>query len=286
LSEPQQSHSRLNLAQAFNSLGTTVGPWVGAIFILGNVLPPAAINGDIAAEAHALQRPFVAIALGLMVLAAVFWFFRRNEIHAEQKSTTASTRSWKLLKQPRLLFGVISMFVYVGAEVSIGSLLINYLMLPTTLALAAVTAGKAISLYWGGAMLGRFIGSIVLKYVPAGAVLGCCALAAATLASTSAMSSGLFAAATILAVGLCNSIMFPTIFTLAIERSGVDTPRASAIVCVAIVGGAIMPVLTGFVADKAGLSLALLVPAICYLVIAAYGAAARFGWLERNRNQN
>lgn len=281
LSEPQRSHSRLNLAQAFNSLGTAVGPWIGAIFILGNSTLQTNTSGRIA-EAHALQRPFVAIAIGLIVLASIFSFFRNNIIHAERKTAPASS-GWKLLKQPRLSFGVLSMFVYVGAEVSIGSLLINYLMQEKTLMLAAVTAGKLISVYWGGAMIGRFIGSFVLKRVTAGAVLCACAFAAVILATISAISSGLLAAITILAVGLCNSIMFPTIFTLAIERSGSDTPRASAIVCVAIVGGAIVPVLTGFAADKLGLSLALLVPALCYVIIAGYGAAARFDWLERKR---
>ncbi|HEY3698224.1 MAG TPA: sugar MFS transporter [Spongiibacteraceae bacterium] len=277
LSEPQQSHSRLNLAQAFNSLGTAVGPWIGAIFILGN---PTLQTGNRVAEAHALQCPFVAIAIGLIVLAGIFSFFRGNTINAERKTAPASA-GWKLLKQPRLSFGALAMFVYVGAEVSIGSLLINYLMQEKTLMLAAVTAGKLISVYWGGAMIGRFIGSFVLKRVTAGTVLGACACAAAILVSISAISSGMLAATTILAVGLCNSIMFPTIFTLAIEHSGSDTPRASAIVCVAIVGGAIVPVVTGFAADKIGLSLALLVPALCYVIIAGYGAAARFDWLER-----
>ena len=146
-----------------------------------------------------------------------------------------------LLKNPRLAFGMLSIFIYVGAEVSIGSVMANYLMLPHTLGLAAQQAGEMVSLYWGGAMIGRFIGSAALRYVPAGRALTVCAIIACVLAATSALSAGAVAAVTLLAIGLFNSIQFPTIFTLAIEGEEGDTPEASALLCMAIVGGAVIP---------------------------------------------
>lgn len=178
---------------------------------------------------------------------------------------------FSLLKRPRLALGAVSIFVYVGAEVSIGSVLISYLMLDKTLGVVAATAGQLVALYWGGAMVGRFIGSAVMRKVPAGLVLGACAIVAGLLACISAGTVGLIAAVAIIAIGLFNSVMFPTIFTLAIEGLGEDTPQGSGLLCLAIVGGAIIPVVTGLVADRVGLSLALLVPAVCYIWIAIYG---------------
>ncbi len=289
LGAPEKSHSRLTLAQAFNSLGTAIGPFVGSMLILAGGLAqspdPASLSAEALdayrrSEAYAVQLPFLGIAVGLCVLALAFWFLRNSRIAPPPSRPTTSSRS-ALFGTPRLAGGALSIFLYVGAEVSIGSVLINYLMLGKTLALDPASAGKAISLYWGGAMVGRFIGSAVLARVPAGTVLAACAVAAASLASASAMSSGIVAAATILAVGLCNSIMFPTIFTLGIERLGADTPRGSGILCLAIVGGAVIPLITGYVADRAGLGLALLVPAACYLCIALYGVSTRLGLVDR-----
>ncbi len=287
LGAPARAHSRLTFAQAFNSLGTTVGPFVGAFFILGGnaaapdpAMTPPALAAFRRAEAQSIEGPFLVIAGGLVLLALVFFLLRRRKVGAAQE-VALGRRNWSLLSRPRLVCGALSIFTYVGAEVSIGSLMINYLMQGTTLALDAPTAGKLLSLYWGGAMLGRFIGSFVLTRIEAGTVLAACALGAAGLATISALSSGTVAAATVLAIGLCNSIMFPTIFTLAIERLGADTPRGSGLLCLAIVGGAIIPVITGYAADRIGLSLALLVPAVCYLWIAAYGALARLGVVDR-----
>ena len=167
---------------------------------------------------------------------------------------------------------MVSIFVYVGAEVSIGSIMTNYLMQASVLGVAAVTAGHLVSLYWGGAMIGRLIGSAVLRFVSDGRALAVCALAAATLAAASALSSGWLAGAAVIAIGLCNSIMFPTIFTLGIEGLGEETPQGSSALCMAIVGGAVIPMLTGFTADRVGLSLALFIPVACYLWIAGFGA--------------
>ncbi|HEY4123916.1 MAG TPA: sugar MFS transporter [Rhizomicrobium sp.] len=282
LGPEQSAPSRLTLAQAFNSLGTTIGPLVGAWLILSTgVDHPAHLANAFAmaaqrrAEAHNLQIPFLAIAATLLIVAFIFWFNRPAVLSKSQDSQ--EQRSFRLLDHPRLLLGAVSLFAYVGAEVSIGSLMINYLMQPSVLAIPAADAGRLVSLYWGGAMVGRFIGSAVLRRFPPGAVLAACAIGAALLAIASSLTVGTTAAATLIAVGLCNSIMFPTIFAIALEGLGANTPKGSGILCMAIVGGAIIPVTTGSAADAFGLALALLVPAICYLWVATYGILARLG---------
>ena len=288
LGQPETSSSRLVLAQAFNSLGTTIAPILGSVLILSGGLSQAPDPATLSAqaldtyrrtEAYATQLPFLGIAALLAVLAVAFWWLRRRPIAPPPQAVAGGAHSF-LIDHPRLALGAVSIFLYVGAEVSIGSLLINYLMQGSTLALDPLSAGKLVSFYWGGAMVGRFIGSAVLMRVRAGTVLAACAVAAAALAAISSLSIGLAAAVTILGVGLFNSIMFPTIFTLAIERLGEDTPRGSGILCLAIVGGAIVPIVTGYVADHGGLAVALLVPAVCYLWIALYGAMARFGLID------
>mgnify|MGYP001546063914 FL=1 len=284
LGPERSAHSRLTLAQAFNSLGTTLGPLVGAWLILGTGLgQPLKAQGSAAmaalrkAEAHDLQLPFLLIAATLVVVALVFWFNRPAARPSERRDQNSERTRVLLARHPRLLLGVVSIFVYVGAEVSIGSLMVNYLMQPSVLAVSAANAGRLVSLYWGGAMIGRFIGSAVLRRYPPGAVLAACAVGAAILAATSSATGGTVAAATIIAVGLCNSIMFPTIFTIALEGLGVNTPKGSGVLCMAIVGGAIIPLITGSAADAFGLAVALLVPAICYLWLATYGVLAWLG---------
>ena len=168
-----------------------------------------------------------------------------------------------------------SIFLYVGAEVAIGSMLVNYLSQPTIMGLSQLAAGKMLAFYWGGAMVGRFIGSAALRLFAPGKVLAAVALGAAALALVSASSSGAFAGWALLAVGLMNAIMFPTIFSLGVEGLGERTPQGSGLLCMAIVGGAIIPILFGLAADATSLSLALGIPAICYLLIAAYGWSAR-----------
>jgi len=203
LGSAQGSHSRLSLAQAFNSLGTFLGPLIGAALILrGGLATPADLSALSAqalasyrtAQAHDIQGLFWGIAAGLGLLVLLFWRFRGFGGAAREVSPRGTT-VLRLLSRPRLGLGVLSIFLYVGAEVSIGSLMINYLMLPAVLGLGAATAGRCVSLYWGGAMIGRFIGSAALRRLRAGSVLGCCALAAALLACTSAVSAGMVAAA-------------------------------------------------------------------------------------------
>lgn len=288
LGSSAKSHSRLNLAQAFNSLGTFIGPFVGSALILrGGVEAPRMVSPEALAayhraEAQAVQLPFLGVAVFLILLAAVFWLLRKSPAAPSATRNDTSLSSVRLLRgRPRLALGVVSIFLYVGAEVSIGSLLINYLMEPRTLGVTAAAAGQLVALYWGGAMVGRMIGSGVMLRVPAGLVLAVCAVGAATLIVLSGASSGWLAGGAIIAVGLCNSVMFPTIFSLAIEDLGADTPQGSGLLCMAIVGGAVVPVITGMLADQIGLALALLAPASCYLWIAAYGLLARSGRIDR-----
>jgi len=283
------SHSRLTLAQAFNSFGTTIGPWIGSALILrtGVSLQTRGLTQPALAalrrtEAQALQLPFFAVALMFLILAAAFWLLRKSSAPpvAGQAKLGAIVA---LLGRPRLVLGAVAIFVYVGAEVSIGSVMINYLMQRSVLAVTAERAGQLLSFYWGGAMIGRFLGAAILRVAKPGLVLAACAVGAGLLALVSSHSSGAIAAYSLIAVGLFNSIMFPTIFSLASEQLGPETPNGSGLLCMAIVGGAIVPLITGAVADASNLATSLLVPAICYVWICVYGVlAARGLGLSRN----
>lgn len=298
IGDPRQSHSRLTLGQAFNSLATTVGPLFGSALILAHSqASPDPKTTSAAAmalyrhqEAHAVQGPFVGIAVAVLLLAAACVLFYKISPRTVQSGGGGYARA---LKSPRLLFGVVCIFVYVGAEVAIGSFLTNYLLQPGVIGAQAErfatdhhmgalqVGGYLVSFYWGGAMVGRFVGAGVLRRVKAGTVLAIAALGAAVLVSVSCLSSGVAAAASVLAVGLFNSIMFPTIFTLAIEDLGENAPAGSGLLCLAIFGGAVVPFLVGKIADGAGLSVAFALPVLCYLVIAAYGLASRYGLVDR-----
>jgi MFS transporter, FHS family, L-fucose permease len=197
---------------------------------------------------------------------------------AQPKPRSSCTPTWvlpNLLARPRFAFGALCIFLYVGGEVAIGSLIVNYLMQSSVLGITAGEAGKHVSFYWGGAMLGRFIGAGLLRLFSPGKVLACAAAAVVGLLTLSANSTGVVSAWSLLAIGLFNSIMFPTIFTLASEGLGTRTAEGSGVICVAIVGGAIVPLLTGNTADHWGLKLALIVPATCYLAILGFGWFAR-----------
>ena len=283
LGSEETSHSRLTLAQAFNSFATFVGPRVGAVLLLrGGVtfnthgLTPQALSALRVGETRSIAWPYLAMAAILVALAFVFWTLRESK--APPVSRQADLRGvFSLLNRPRLAFGAIAIFIYVGAEVSIGSVMTNYLMQPTVLGLAAERAGTLLSYYWGGAMVGRFAGAFVLRAVRPGYALAACAIGACALAATSSLSTGAFAAWALIAVGLCNSIMFPTIFSLATEQLGDQTPNGSGLLCMAIVGGAIVPLITGAVADRASLATSLMVPAFCYIGIIVYGFLAARG---------
>ncbi len=269
--------SRLTLAQAFNSLGTTIFPPIGGAIILGSLakVDPAKLGEAerttfLARESAVIGNAYFAIAAILLLVAGFFWL-RRSDLPASRDEPTSLAGSLRLLAQPRLGGGVASIFLYVGAEVSIGSMLINYLAQPHIMGVSEQTASGLIAFYWGGAMLGRFIGSAVLRVMSPGRVLALFCLGAAALVALSAVSGGIFAGYAILAVGLMNSIMFPTIFSLGVEGMGDQTPQGSGLLCMGIVGGALVPLLFGMVADASTLGMALVVPTICYLLIALYG---------------
>lgn len=266
LGSAETSHSRLTFAQAFNSLGTTIFPPIGAIVILG--------SAPKAREADVIGHAYIGIAAILMLAAAFFWW-RRSQIPTSRETGTRLVGSFGMLKHPRLGGAVASIFLYVGAEVSIGSALVNYLSLPNVMGLSELSAGKMLAFYWGGAMVGRFVGAGALRVFSPGKVLASAAVGAAILALASAATSGNFAGWLLLAVGLMNSIMFPTIFSLGVEGLDDKTPQGSGLLCMAIVGGAIVPLAFGGLADLTSLSVALTIPAICYLLIAAYGWSAR-----------
>lgn len=277
LGQKRTTHSRLTFAQAFNSLGTTIFPLVGATLILGSLamVDPATLQGAerdafLEAETQAIVRTYLGLAAALGILALLVWL-GRNRLQETKPPATNFVEAFGLLKQFRFGFGALCIFLYVGAEVAIGSVLVNYLMQPDTLAGAAERAGQLVALYWGGAMVGRFIGSGVLRIVSPGLVLLAVAVGAIVLVGTSATTLGTVSAFALLAVGTMNSIMFPNIFSLASEELGPRAADGSGIICVAIVGGAIVPALTGYVADLSNLRTALIVPILCYAVIAMFG---------------
>jgi len=281
LGPARTASSRLTLAQAFNSLGTTVFPYVGSILILGSLatvdpktLSGAALDAFRGVETRVVVHTYIGLALALLLLATVVWL-RRKALVETPAPATPILRAFNLLTRARFAFGTLCIFLYVGGEVAIGSVIVNYLMQPSVLDLAAGPAGKHVSFYWGGAMVGRFVGSWLLRLFAPGNVLVCAAAVVIALLTISANTVGTVSGWSLLAIGLFNSIMFPTIFTLASEGLGKRAAEGSGVICVAIVGGAIVPLVTGNAADLWGLKQALAVPAMCYCTILAFGWFAR-----------
>jgi FHS family L-fucose permease-like MFS transporter len=282
LGKPKTAHSRLTFAQAFNSLGTTIFPYVGSVVILGGLatidpmtLSGAALDAYRAAETKTVVHTYLGLAVALAIVAAVVWT-RRNRLQEEQSHQGSILQAFNLLGRPRFGIGALCIFLYVGAEVAIGSLIVNYLMQPSVMGLTDQAAGKHVPFYWGGALVGRFIGAYLLTRVSPGKVLAGVATGAIALILISANTAGLVSGWTLLSIGLMNSIMFPTIFALASEGLGKRAGEGSGVIATAIVGGAIVPPLTGLLADSSGsLHFALILPAACYAVILAYGLYTR-----------
>ena len=286
--------SRLNLAQAFNSVGTFIAPFIGTYLILRNTMAPATREQLLAMtavqrqayrvlQASTVQTPYLIITIGLVLLALALAAIKLKpqtghtdltqdfRPGAFAEALSAPTSIWK---HKWVLFGALGIFTYVGAEVSIGNLLVNYMGLPSIASLPESIAGYFLMCYWGGAMLGRFVGSAVLQRVRTGPVLTVAAIGAFTLVVISLLTHGHLAMIALLAVGFCNSIMFPSIFTLGIQDLGPLTSKGSSILIGAILGGAIVPKLQGIVADHIGLHRSFFIPAICYIYIAAFAFAA------------
>jgi FHS family L-fucose permease-like MFS transporter len=281
LGKPASAHSRLTFAQAFNSLGTTIFPYAGAILILGSLatVDSATLGGEALAayraqETRVIVATYIGLAAALAALAGLVWLYRKRL--AETPAPAAGiVHAFGLLRRPRFAFGALCIFLYVGAEVALGSLVVNYLMQADVFGASAEDAGKHVTFYWGGAMAGRFVGAWLLRVFSPGKVLAAAAGTAIALLLVSANSTGAVSGWALLAIGLFNSIMFPTIFSLASEGLGRRAAEGSGLICVAIVGGAIVPLLTGGAADAAGLKVALAVPAVCYAAILCFGMYAR-----------
>lgn len=281
LGQPRTTHSRLTFAQAFNSLGTTVFPYVGSIVILGSLsqvdvttLAGDALQAYRAQETQVLVQAYGLLAVALVAVAGLVWL-RRDRLPPTPATETPILQAFNLLLQPRFGYGALCIFLYVGGEVAVGSIIVNYLMAADVMGLGEQAAGKMVPVYWGGAMVGRFIGSYFLKVFSPGKVLATVCAAVVALLLVSANTTGTTSGYSLLAIGLCNSIMFPTIFSLACEGLGKRAAEGSGVICVAIVGGAVVPLLTGAAADVLGLKLALVVPALCYIGILGFGWYAR-----------
>jgi FHS family L-fucose permease-like MFS transporter len=278
LGPPETASSRLTLTQAFNSLATTVAPLFGRNFILSTpvlgaaalaALTPAQLEAYRLSEAQSVQHPYVGLALALVALAAVIFFAKLPSIQEAAPVGADARHGRSAWSHPHLVLGAVAIFAYVGAEVAIGSLLINYFKV-----LANMTEQEGagyLPYYWGGAMVGRFIGTLTLRKYKPGRVLGVHALVAGILVLLTVVTHGAVAMWSVIAVGLFNSIMFPTIFTLAIDGLGTATEEGSGILCTAIVGGALIPALQGAMADSLGLQPSFILPVICYAYIAWYG---------------
>ncbi|HWC98059.1 MAG TPA: sugar MFS transporter [Candidatus Sulfopaludibacter sp.] len=264
LGPPEKGSSRLNLAQAFNSLGTTIAPYLGGILILSDSAKTA--------DASAVKLPYIGIALTLFILAGAISRFRLPALPDIEESHGIG-KDDSVWKHRHLVLGAVGIFLYVGAEVSIGSFLVNYFSQPYIGGMTERVAAGYVSFYWGGAMVGRFIGSAVLQKASPGKVLGCAALVASALVWTSVATTGSVAMWSIILVGMFNSVMFPTIFTLGVADLGHLTAKGSGLLIMAIVGGALLPVLQGKMADTPaiGLHMAFIMPALCYLYIVYYG---------------
>jgi FHS family L-fucose permease-like MFS transporter len=279
LGRPETASSRLDLTQAFNSLGTTIAPKIGGLFILGAAplaieqlrhLAPQALQDYRVQQAASVKMPYTVIGIALVLLAVLIRFTKLPRIESATSRSGDEKIDDSIWKHPNLVFGAIGIFAYVGAEVSIGSFLVNYFSLPEIAGFSAKTAAGFVSFYWGGAMIGRFLGAPLLRRFKPGRLLALCAIVAATLVTASMILGGRTAMWSILCVGLFNSIMFPTMFSLGVAELGPLTETGSGLLTMAIVGGAIVPVVQGVIADHYGLHHGFILPVICYLYILFY----------------
>ena len=272
LGPERTASARLNLAQGFNSVGTLLAPLFGGLLILGRT-KAGTVTGNLVqtvqdrmADAHSVQLPYLGIAVVLLAVAALFWVVRLPDFPT-RPATEAEAKD-SLWRHKALVMGTVAIFVYVGAEVSIGSLLINYMASPHISLMTTAQAANYLSYYWGGAMIGRFaLGAIMMRYAAPAKILGDNCVAALFLIALSMAAHGPLAMWAILLVGLCNSIMFPTIFTLSIRGLGPLTGRGSGVLIMAIFGGAIVPLLQATVADNLGLTISFVIPMVCYAYI-------------------
>lgn len=302
LGKPENASRRLTLAQAFNSLGTTLAPWFGAMLILSVAIKSqtelSAMNMEQLQAydqslAYAIQKPYLLLAIVMLIIGIAIAFIRlpnmlhheRQNIAVSQLQTTSERKS--IWQYKHFVLGCIAIFVYVGAEVAIGSFLVNYLMQPDIANFSPEHAADYVAVYWGGALIGRFVGSYLLGKINPPKILAVHAVLAIVLVLTTIFTHGNVAMWSVLAVGLFNSVMFPTIFSLSIRGLGRHTPSGSGMLCVAIVGGAFIPLLQGVLADRVGIQMAFFLPVLCYIYILYYGLKGydkSFGLVDVKRN--
>jgi FHS family L-fucose permease-like MFS transporter len=234
-------------------------------------------------EASSVRVPYLGMALVLFCLASALSLVKLKPQQGAVSVTrnfrpgkfaNSSRSSESIWNHPWLFAGALGIFTYVGAEVAIGSLLVSFMGLPSVAGLPEAKAADFLMVYWGGAMIGRFIGSAVLQRVHTGRLVCVAAITAFCLVLLTILGHGHLAMYALLAVGICNSIMFPSIFTLGIQGLGPLTSKGSSLMIAAIVGGAVIPLTTGKLADHIGLQPAFLLPALCYVYIAGLGLLA------------
>lgn len=285
LGPARSASSRLNLTQAFNSLGTTLAPFFGSALILSatvksadmiKAMTPAQLSAYRIEQAHSVIGPYFGLAIVLVSLATVIGLYKLPKIQsAEASHHELKNIHDSIWNHKNLILGAIGIFVYVGGEVSIGSFLVNYFHQDFMGAMPEKTAARLVAFYWGGAMTGRFLGSALLQKVSTRKLLAFNALVAASLVVTSMLTTGHIAVYSIILVGFFNSIMFPSIFTLGLGGLGKLTSKGSALLCMAIVGGALIPEIQGLLADRIGIHHAFVIPVLCYVYIAYFGSVVR-----------
>jgi len=272
LGPPETASSRLTMAQAFNSLATAIAPFFGSALILAvasksatELAAMSTVDSDAyrLAEAQSVQTPYVGLAIALLALGVMMAVIKLPKIegHSETEGTSGFGA---LFAHKHLIWGAIGIFAYVGGEVSIGSFLVNYFKDPAIRGLSETAGARLVSYYWGGAMVGRFIGTITLRMWKPSRVLAIHVAVVVGLLALTMSTTGSVAVWSVLAIGLFNSIMFPTIFTLSLEGLGSLTSKGSGLLCMAIVGGAVVPLLQGVLADSVGVHPSFVVPMVCY----------------------
>ena len=276
---PETASRRLNLVQALNSLGDTVAPIFGGRLILAHSISGASLTAialttqQKMTDAAAVKLPYVGIAIVLLALAGLIFITHLPKLQAQTDETRSSGTS--IWRHRRLMLGAAGIFLYVGAEVAVGTYLINYIRMPSVGNMTSTNAAKYLTYFWLGLMVGRFAGAYLMRYVRPATLLASVGAAAMALVVASMLTTGATAMWTIILVGLFNSIMFPTIFTLAIEGLGPLTEKGSGILVMAICGGAILPEIMGLLADHIGLKYAFIAPALCYVYILYFALYVR-----------
>lgn len=295
LGPERTASSRLTLSQALNSLGHTLGPLVGAMLILGadalsneamQKLSPTDLLAYKTEQVNLVQVPYIGLAIALLLLAGFMAVVKLPVIANVEDHGAANTKLSDALKHKGLVLASIGIFVYVGAEVSIGSFLVNFFGQPHIGGLKEEEAGKLVSYYWLAAMIGRFAGSFIMQKIQPAKALGISAIAAMCLVVATMLGSGQAAMVTIICVGLFNSIMFPTIFTLGINGLGKLTGQGSAVLVMSIVGGGVIPLLQGALADEYGLQIAFVIPLVCYAYIAWFAFRGQGSGYRGQHNQD